>query len=124
MSSGGLPRAAVASAAPGAACVATNATRPTRVSAAARLQEAGDGGRVAPRVRVVVVAHQEELVGQAADLLARRVDEAEAEVLRRELDAEEVAGDPPARRQDHDPRRVGELLLRRRPRRTGSRPPS
>src|ERR1035437_6705570 len=55
--------------------------------------EVAYGGRVAAGLRVVVVTEEQELVDHITDLLLRRLDEREAEILRRVFDAEEVPCD-------------------------------
>ena len=77
-----------------------------------------DDGTVLAARRVVVEAVEEDRVDRSADLSGRGLDEAEAEVARRVLDAVEVAGEPALGRRDDDGARVGELD--RGPRRSGS----
>src|SRR5262245_15596568 len=60
--------------------------------------------------RVVVEAAQEHLVDRRADRALGGLDQREAQVARRELDAEEDARDLAARRQDRDPGRVRPLV--------------
>src|SRR6476661_9872655 len=50
---------------------------------------------VAADHRVVVKAVEQDLVDEAADLVAGGLDQAEPQVARRVLDAEEIARDPP-----------------------------
>ena len=67
-------------------------------------------GAVAADRRVVVEAVEQDLVDEAADLAAGRLDQAEPQVARRVLDAEAIAGDLAAGGQQHDAGGVGELL--------------
>ena len=80
------------------------ATPPTRTSV--------DHDRaVLPGRRVVVEAEQQHLVDGVPIVLVRRLDSAEPEVARRELDAVEVARRArPSGVSDHDAARVRELL--------------
>ena len=48
---------------------------------------------VLPGLRVVVVAEQQRLIDERADLAFRRFDQRQPQVARRELDAVEVARD-------------------------------
>src|SRR5215831_5425470 len=65
---------------------------------------------VLPFRRVVVVAEQQDLVADRAELVVRRLDHRQPQVARREVDAEQVARDDALRRRDVDRGRVRELL--------------
>ena len=69
-----------------------------------------DRHAVLPDARVVVIAEQQHLVGDRAELVVRRFDERQAEIARREIDPEEIAGHDALRRRDVDRRAVRVLL--------------
>src|SRR5439155_20181864 len=66
-------------------------------------------GAVAGGDGVVVVAVEEERVDERSDLSPRSLDEREAQIARRVLDAEEVARESSIRSRDVDRARVSEL---------------
>ena len=96
-------------------------TSPTTVAAAAMRRMLHRRGAVAADRRVVVEAVEQRLVDDRADLAAGRLDQRQPHVARREVDAEEVARDPPVGRQDDDARGVRVLVALARRRRSGSR---
>ena len=57
-----------------------------------------------------MVAVEQDLVDQRADLVVRRLDQRQPQVARRVLDAVEIARDPPLGGEDDDPGGVRELL--------------
>ena len=63
-----------------------------------------------PGRRVVVIAEQQHLVGDRAEPVLGRLDERQAQIPRRKVDAEEIARDDALRRRDVDRRAVGVLL--------------
>ena len=90
--------------------------KPTSASKVARRGGAQAGqhrSAVAAGGRIVVVAEQQELIDRRADAVLRRFHEAELEVARGELDAEEVARDDAARGQHGEAGGVGELVALR-----------
>src|SRR5207249_11342806 len=77
----------------------------------ARPDQAEGEPAVASGLRVVAVAEQEETIRERADAAVRRFHQPEAQILRRVLDAEEVARDLAGRGQEDDTGGVGVLLL-------------
>jgi hypothetical protein len=73
---------------------------------AGEAQHVHDHQAVAPGGRVVVEAVEQELVDRAPDALVRGLDQPQAQVARRVLDAVEVARQPARRRQHDHARRV------------------
>src|SRR5215208_1729075 len=69
----------------------------------------GDGA-VAADHRIVVEAVEQDLVDQAADLAAGRLDQAQPDVARRVLEAEDVARHPALRSRDDHAGGVRELV--------------
>ncbi len=57
-----------------------------------------------------MVAEEQHLIDERSDLVVRRLDEAELQILWRELDAVEVPRDPSVRRQQRDRGRMGVLI--------------
>src|SRR3954467_6595923 len=57
---------------------------------------------ISPRRRVVVVAEQQDLVAHRPEHVVRRLDQGQAQIARREVDAEQVARDHAFRRRDVD----------------------
>src|SRR3984893_1038886 len=73
-------------------------------------QKGHDRLAVAPELRIVVVAVQEQAVHRREDPALRGFDDREAQVLGRVLHAVEVAGQPAVGGEDHDPARMRILL--------------
>src|SRR6516164_11312472 len=72
-------------------------------------QKAGDGRAVSPVLGVVMKAIQLDLIHQVADLVARCLDQAKAQIFGRVLHAVVILGKLALRRDDHDRRGVNEL---------------
>src|SRR5271167_1345883 len=75
--------------------------------------DVGDHCAVSPGLGVVVIAVQHYLVYQRSDLVLRRLDQSEANVLRGKLNSVVVLSNLASRRHDHDGRRVNELSVAR-----------
>src|SRR5579885_1612332 len=58
---------------------------------------------VLARRRIVVIAEQQCLVGEASDLVLRRLHQAEPQIQRRVFDRSEIARKPAFRGQNHNP---------------------
>src|SRR5262249_41659408 len=69
---------------------------------AAELQCTRDDWRVATRRGIPVVAEEQQTIDDRADAARRRLDEREAHVARRVVDAGEVAREPAVGRDDRD----------------------
>src|SRR5208283_3354526 len=71
--------------------------------------DVGDHRAISSDLRIVVIAVQKYLVHQRSDLVMRRLDQAEANILGRKLNSVVVLRDLAGWRDDHDCRRVNEL---------------
>ena len=80
-----------------------------KAAPAAPHQVHGDRAVLAGR-RIVVEAEQENLVHRRADLIARRLHQAQADIARRILHAVEILRYPALRGQDHDGAGVSVLV--------------
>ncbi len=93
--------------------ITTKLPKTRTVSNAADLQEPADGQAVFSGRRVVAKAVEQDGIRQSADVAAGGFRQRDPQILRRVIDAEEIAGDFPRGGQDHDPAGVGvDLELR------------
>jgi hypothetical protein len=79
---------------------------------AGRTNEVHDDETVLAGLRIVVVAEQQHLIGERADLARRGLDERQLQVARREFHAVQVPRHMARRGQHRDRRRVRELVDR------------
>src|SRR4051812_27292469 len=76
----------------------------------AQTNDADDRDAVPSRHRIVVKAVKQQRVDRRTDRAARRFDDGIAQIARTVLDAEQVPGEPPVRREHDDSRRMSELF--------------
>src|SRR5258708_16637028 len=69
-----------------------------------------DEGGVVAGAGIVVIAVEENLIPDVADAVLRRLHQAEAQILRRELDSVEVSRNVAVRREHNDRSGVGVLF--------------